>query len=240
MRYQGMLRAGIGSLLLAFTISSANAGLSVGLLEVPIDSGATAGTFGDTRLAGARTFDMVVDVTDGDDWAGADMVFDVGNYTLYEQSFGGDTPSNTAQWSIFVANPYDTFVSGAVLHVSGAADFLGDSSAPAANVLGGAPPNGSSPATFGEDGLSVAWGDLANRGDGRYTIARLTGEDAGWETAADSGGFDIQGRVVMAGSGPAVLMGFDTSIPLANQLIPEPASLSLLGLGCLVMLRRRS
>ncbi len=139
---------------------------------VPVTISAAA-IAADSKLATCKSFDLMVNVTSGDDWASGDLKLNLSGGTFYVPSQNSDIP----QKSQFASKPnlqYDTFVSSPnfnqpfVLGVS----YLS---------------TGTNDAVFSTTAMDVAWGDLTNNGAGTFTIARLTVTNGATAT--------LQGRV---------------------------------------------
>lgn len=128
--------------------------VSVTYVNVPISSAAKAA---DPTLNNCRTVDVQLTVSGGDDWLASDIKLALTKGSFYNPRAGGNTPVPGA-WSTLPYLQFDTFVSGP--------NFA------APTILGRKEGTGS--AVFSATELNVAFGDLVNTGDGKFTIARMT------------------------------------------------------------------
>jgi len=198
-----------------FVISPALAGLSVDLVEVPISAAAISN---DSNLNGMRSLQVQVTVTGDTELAGADMQATLGSGGAFYYAALHSNVANPTFWPLAASLEFDTWIHSA----------LSGNSGPDTNLLGSHPLDGGAPpAIFDAQKVSAAWGKLTNVGAGTYVIANLTVNQAGYNTG------QVVGRVVNTGS--TLVVPFEFGAPL-----PEPASIALLGLGCLALLRRRS
>ena len=93
------------------------------------------------------------------------------------------------------------------------------------------PPNLIGPATATDTEFGASWFDVANNGPGTFTIAQIVmTQDA--EGSLFGKVYDVE----TAGTG--VPIGLEYSA-ISNGMIPEPATLSLLATGGLIMLRHK-
>lgn len=127
---------------------------AVAFVEVPIPAAARAA---DPTLNDLRTVDVQLQLSGGDDFLAADLRLQLTNGSFYNPRAGGNTPVPNA-WSAFPYLEYDTFVSSPKFQTP--------------QILGRKEGTGS--AVFSSSEINVAWGDVANTGDGKFTIARLT------------------------------------------------------------------
>ncbi|MCK4871283.1 MAG: hypothetical protein KAS72_01015 [Phycisphaerales bacterium] len=118
------------------------------MVEVTITPEAIAD---DPTLAGAKTFDLQVIMTEGDDWTSTDATATIDGAFYQHPSFDANTPQ-PGWWPTFPSLELDSFFS--------AYDF-------AAPAFVGTP-------TITNDSMSAIWFDTENPGSGTYTIARFT------------------------------------------------------------------
>lgn len=209
------LVAGFAVMAAAFA-PAARGAVSATLVESPITPAAKTA---DASLNNFTTFDLRVIVTGMNaagtlpaDWTTADLrgLLTTGSY--YVPAAANSNTPNPAFWGLAPNLEFDTFVS--------APNFA------APNVLGRfTPPGGAGTETFSPTDVNVSYGDLANTGNGTFTIARLT-------VSNDASGV-VTGNLydTFGGSAPTPF-----SIPIP---VPEPAAVTLLALALVAPLGRR-
>ncbi|MFG0252731.1 MAG: hypothetical protein ACF8NJ_07665 [Phycisphaerales bacterium JB038] len=174
------------------------------------------GGYGDAQLpttADHYTWDLMINVSGGDDWtsSAADVVLTAG--TFYQHPFGGDTEPNSALFASFPGLEYDTFFA----------------SPPA--LFDNVNPGFASGPDWTDTTVSATWFDTPDDGDGVYTIARFT------IYAPSVPGNGIVGNIT--GSSTAKLTGGDLLPFDLNFVVPAPGTAALLGLAGLAVRRRR-
>ena len=174
----------------------------------------------DSALAGTVTNQMFVQPSDGLDWTNSEMLINLTVGSVYNatNAVAADGNPNPAFFTTmgFRNGAFDTFVTGGGFDpavVSGASTLLGG-------------PGGA--AKFGSDGVDLAWGDLQENDFGNTFVGQFT-------LSADAVG-TYTGVSIQTG---AVVESFSGSVVGGVLVVPEPASLGLVGLGGLALLRRR-
>ena len=181
----------------------------------------------DSALVGTVTNQMFVQPSGGDDWTNSEILIKLTSGTVYNATGAAATDSspNPALYAVtgFRNGAFDTFVTGG--------GFAPATIAGASSRLGG--PGGAF--TLGPAGVDVSWGDTNADDLGNTFVSQFT---LSADAIGTYTGISLQtGAVVEEFSGTVaggVLFPTGTNPPL-----PEPASLGLLGLGGLALLRRR-
>jgi hypothetical protein len=197
---------------------AAHATVSAQLVQIAI--GAPAKT-ADPNLNNFTSYDLRVTVTGQNaagnapaDWTSADLRALLTAGTFYVPAAGNGNTANSAFWALAPNLEYDTFVTAPNF---GATTVLGRFQ----------PPGGAGTETFSATDVNVSYGDLANTGNGTFTIARLTVSNGAVGT--------VSGNVYDSFGGNAPTP-FTATIP-----VPEPTTLGLAGaaLGLLATRGRR-
>jgi hypothetical protein len=118
------------------------------VVEVPITQDAIDE---DPTLAGAKTFDLQVETTGGDDWTSTDATASIDGTIYQHPNFDSDV-SQATLWGTFPSVEFDSFFTAPTFEVPGFADG----------------PN------ITNNSMSAIWFDTANTGEGVFTIARYT------------------------------------------------------------------
>lgn len=196
-------------------------GNSMALVEVDNTTGNADALYPDFDDEGWRTFDLVVNVDDGDDWlttsahpAGVvqpDEV-DFGSFhgqgtktsdTFFQHDLGGDGEPTVGLISLYPALEFDSFF------------------ATPPDLFDGEGPSFADGPDWTDDSVYAVWFDVEDDGGGTYTIARFTFKGDLW----------VEGYTQFDSSA-GELWGYSFTT------IPAPSSLALLGLAGLVSRRR--
>lgn len=222
-----MKQLALGLLCLTGLVPTAQAGISHQWFEVNIPSGAIAN---DPALATKRTWDLKITTTGGDDWLSTSISATLnGAATFYQSGFqsANGTAPNQAFLGVAPALDFDSFAAAGLGPVAAAtASTRGGYSSSPITILSG---NQTSPPA---SVFQMDYGDLANGGDSTWTVARLTFD-------ANANG-TITGNIQSQLRQNSALPKVDISAPIVNgAVVPEPATLSIVGVGGLLLLRRR-
>ena len=167
-----------------------------------------------SALTGFITQDLVV--TTDSDWLGCQMVVTVPAGAIYQDSLTVSAQSpNPAFFPTFPTLEFDTYVTDG---------SLGESVSTTGAVDLGGPPS----EVFTEDELSIAWYTDATDNIGTFAVARVTLADTAqgdWQFLATA----------KPAEGPIVL----ASDAIIGGVMPEPATMGILALGGLMLLKRR-
>jgi PEP-CTERM motif len=152
----------------------------------------------------------------GDDWTGAVLKIDLTAGSVYNDAgFGADGPPTSAFIGLVPALAFDSYVGIIDDATAGIAGGAGDLGGGAQNLAGG-----------GVDAASITWFNTATGDTAAVQVANITLSDdaaGSWALITSfAGGLVQTGGTIVGGA-----------------LVPEPASLALMGLGGLAALRRR-
>ena len=154
----------------------------------------------------------------GDDWTGAVLKIDLTAGSVYNDAgFGADGPPTSAFIGLVPALAFDSYVGIIDDATAGIAGGAGDLGGGAQNLAG-----------TGVDAASITWFNTATGDTAAVQVANITLSDdaAGtWSLITAYAGGQVRSDGIVTGGELA--------------LVPEPASLALMGLGGLAALRRR-
>lgn len=193
---------------------SASAAL-IGVNYVPVDN-----TAGGVALDGFVTQDVTLDFSG--QFNSIQMWLQLDTGSIYQDALGADTPPNPGFFGIVPSLQFDTFAAHGGLDstTSDAVSFAGyaiDLGAPAV-------------AQFDTAGINQTWFSAGS------TPVDLTGFPVARISLSDDASGTLSIRVGTNGTDEDIISNIVIS---GGQIVPEPASLILLGLGGLTMLVRR-
>tara|TARA_R110002111_G_scaffold95747_1_gene147880 strand:+ start:266 stop:856 length:591 start_codon:yes stop_codon:yes gene_type:complete len=149
---------------------------------------------------------------EGDDWTGAVLRVDLTSGSFYQNGSGGNAAPSSAFIGFVPELEFDTYVG-----------IIDDSSA---GIAGGAGDLGGGALSLDAPQFSATWFNTATDNTGAALVANLTltPDAAGtWELITSFAGGQLRSSGVVEG----------------GALVPEPATLALMGLGGIAALRRR-
>lgn len=149
---------------------------------------------------------------EGDDWTGAVLKIDLTAGTAYQNGSGGDAAPSSAFIGFVPELEFDTYVG-----------IIDDSSA---GIAGGAGDLGGGAQSLDAPQISITWFNTDTGDTGVANVANITlSPDAAgsWELITSFAGGQLQSSGTVEG----------------GALVPEPATLALMGLGGIAALRRR-
>jgi PEP-CTERM motif len=155
----------------------------------------------------------------GDDWATAVLRVDLSQGSVYNDPGFDSNAQQSVLWGLVPAVEFDTWVG-----------IPGDSTG---GIAGGAGDLGGGPLTMQGSQVSVTWFNTATTDTGPIRIANISLTDDAMGTWSYISGFN-------GNAGATFLQGSGVIINGGLSVIPEPASMALLGVASLAMLRRRT
>ena len=143
------------------------------------------------------------------DWTNSRLDISLSSGAMYQHAFGGNNAPTPALVAAFPELAYDTF----------------------ATVPNGLDVTFAGAITMDATTLAASWADTATGDSGQWQVARITlTQDAAGTVTGKS--YDVES------AGQGIDFSADWDI-VAGEFVPEPATLSVLALGALAMLRRR-
>ena len=143
------------------------------------------------------------------DWTNSRLDISLSSGAMYQHAFGGNNAPTPALVAAFPELAFDTF----------------------ATVPNGLDVTFAGAITMDATTLAASWADTATGDSGQWQVARITlTQDAAGTVTGKS--YDVES------AGVGIDFSADWDI-VAGEFVPEPATLSVLALGALAMLRRR-
>lgn len=172
-------------------LSLAFAAPSMAAISVSFNPVTLPGSISDSMAPGFgsgayKTFDLVVTVSSGSDWASAELRGVLSQGSFFNHPIGGNNYPNPSLFGAFPALPYDTYITAP------------NNTLPSTQLSH--PTDGTGLPILNPTLTSAAWADFLNTGSGVFTIARLT-------MTSDAIG-TFTGQVVEAGATSGVPFSF--------------------------------
>ncbi len=189
--------------------------IAAGLIASPAMAATTAWSIDGTNTIAGTVANALTADGEGDDWTGAVLKIDLTAGSIYNDGAFDADGTQSALWGFVPALVWDSAVGIAGDGSAGIAGGAGD--------LGGGPQNLGG---TGVDAASITWFNTATNDTAAVQIGNITLSADAVGTWSLIGAF-AAGQVQSSG------------IVENGALVPEPASLALMGLGGIAALRRR-